>query len=131
MNAASLAANQKATKFFIDDDPSTITLYPQERQKMPSGGYKEVVGPPKAPQNVKLIFQTAKGDTDSTSDGSVRKQDVVIVGLHDADISEGDFFYWPFGSPQKWVVTGVHPDNGYEVKADAIAYGIGSDRDPH
>ena len=123
-----LEMNREITRLFIADDPSLITLIPSSKEKTPSGGYREVQGEPKPIQMVKLIYQAAKGDADSTSDGAVRKHSVVIVGLYGANIEEGDTFEWPGNSGSKWVVTGIHPDNGYEVKADAIAYGIG-DRD--
>lgn len=123
-----LEVNREITRLFIVDDPSLITLTPSSKEKAPSGGYREVKGEPKPIQMVKIIYQSAKGDADSTSDGAVRKHRVVIVGLYGANIEEGDTFEWPENSGSKWVVTGIHPDNGYEVKADAIAYGIG-DRD--
>lgn len=121
--ADSLAVNRVATRMFIEDDPSLITLTPQSRGKVASGAYDTVPGPPRPPQEFKLIYQAAKGEPDRTTDGSVAKQDVVIVGLHDAEIEHGDTFVWPPASGNKWVVTGIHPHNGYEVKADAVAYG--------
>lgn len=123
-----LEVNREITRLFIADDPSLITLTPNSKEKAPSGGYREVKGEPKPIQMVKVIYQAAKGDADSTSDGAVRKHSVIIVGLYGANIEEGDTFEWPGNSGSKWVITGIHPDNGYEVKADAIAYGIG-DRD--
>lgn len=121
----SLAVNQKLTGIFIEDDPSMIILVPHARVKTPSGSFKNQAGEPRSPQTVKIIYQESKGEADDTSDGAVRKQRIVIVGLHDADIDEGDTFYWPHGGNKKWVVTGIHPPNGYEVKADAVVYGIG------
>lgn len=128
MSVASYDANREVTRLFIVDDPSFIQLTPHTRGKTATGGYREVKGEPKPIQMVKIIYQAAKGDADSTSDGAVRKHSVIIVGLYGANIEEGDTFEWPENSGSKWVVTGIHPDNGYEVKADVIAYGIG-DRD--
>lgn len=122
---ATLAANREATRWFIESDPSVITLTPNGRVKSGNGAYKTQAGEPKPPQTVKIIFQDARGNAIGTSDGAVRKHEVVIVGNYDADIDEGDTFHWPPGDAKKWVVTGIHPDNGYEVKADAVVYGLG------
>lgn len=122
---ATLAANRVATHLFIESDPSVVVFTPNERVKSPSGAYKSVQGDPKPPQTIKVIFQEARGEAERTSDGQVRKHDVVIVGEYDADIDEGDTFHWPPGDSKKWVVKGVHPFNGYEVKADVVVYGIG------
>lgn len=122
---ASLAANRAATRWFIESDPSVVVFTPNERVRSPNGAYKTVQGDPKPPQTVKVIFQEARGEAERTSDGQVRKHDVVVVGEYDADIAEGDTFHWPLGDSKKWVVKGIHPHNGYEVKADVVAYGIG------
>lgn len=123
IGSATLAANRAATKLFIDDDPSIIALTPHSRQKSNSGAYMNAPGGHRPVQAFKLIYQSAKGEPDGTSDGAIAKQTVVIVGEHDADIEQGDTFIWPPASGVKWVVTGLHPHNGYEVKADAVAYG--------
>lgn len=122
---ASLAANRVATEWFIQSDPSIVVFTPNERVRSSSGAYRTVQGEPKPPQTVKVIFQEARGEAERTSDGQVRKHDVVIVGEYDADIDEGDTFHWPPGDSKKWVVKGIHPSNGYELKADVVAYGIG------
>lgn len=125
IHGATLAANRVATQLFIESDPSVIAFTPSERVRSQNGSYKVIQGEPKPPQTVKVIFQEARGEAERTSDGQVRKHDVVIVGEYDADIDEGDTFHWPPGESKKWVVKGIHPHNGYEVKADVVAYGIG------
>lgn len=120
---ASLAANRAVTKMFIDDDPSLIALTPNSRQKSNSGAYVTVPQSARRVQLFKLIYQAAKGEPDGTPDGEVAKQEVVIVGEYNAEIEQGDTFMWPPASGVNWVVTGIHPHNGYEVKADAVAYG--------
>lgn len=118
-----IEVNRHLTKLFVEDDPSFIALTPHHREKAASGGFREVSGPPKATQMVKLIFQETKGSPDETADGAIHKQTVVIVGLYNADIAAGDTFIWPPNSDDHWVISGIHPYNGYELKADAIAYG--------
>lgn len=127
MDAASLAANRMATRMFIEDDEAVVTLIPHTRVQTPSGGFKESQGQPKEPQSVKLIYQVAKGEPDGTADGAVSRQSIVLVAAHDADVDQGDIFFWPPGSSYRMVVTGIHPKNGYELKADVVAYGAGTD----
>lgn len=122
---AILAANRQATEWFIKSDPSVIVLTPNDRVKTQNGAYKHEAKEPKPPQTVKIIYQDNRGHSVRNTDGDVRKNAVIIVGKYDADISEGDTFHWPPGDSKKWVVTGIHPDNGYEVKADAYVYGLG------
>lgn len=122
---ANLAANQVATELFIKSDPSVITLTPNKRVRTQNGSYRHEAGEPKPPQTVKIIFQDNRGHSEWNTDGEYRKNAVIIVAKHDADIDEGDTFHWPPGDLKKWVVTGIHPSNGYEVKADAYVYGLG------
>lgn len=125
IHAATLAANRAATELFIQSDPSVIVLTPNKRVKTQSGAYRHEAQEPKPPQSVKIVYQDIRGHSMRNDDGDYRKNAVIIVAKYDADIDEGDIFHWPPGDSKKWVVTGIHPFNGYEIKADAYVYGLG------
>lgn len=123
-NAAELAVNKQLTRIFIEDDPVTVQLIPHGRHKTASGAYKTVPGIPKPPQTVKLIYQGGSADgIVETGDGALRKYDFVLLAEYDADVEIGDVFYEEGKPNQKWVVRGLQPFNGYEIKAGIVSYG--------
>jgi hypothetical protein len=116
--ALELSVNQANTERFIDLDPTWITLIPSV--EVWSGGSKRWVdGVPKAIQKFKFIWPG--GDqVVTTSDGTTKKLDFVLVGLYNSSISVGD--YWKEGT-QTYRIEEVEPFNGYQVKAKGIFIG--------
>lgn len=124
--ASSLAVNQELTRIFIADDPTVIEFITHTRVKAPSGAYSLVSDPlmARGPLTVKFVFQGGTNDgITKTDDGAIRKYDFVVVAEHDADIRIDDVFFEAGKPLQKWVVKGLLPYNGYEVKAGIVSYG--------
>lgn len=118
MNALEKAVQRKATKAFIDADPTTLVL----KTKLESfvGGTKKIVdGPESPPQVFKVIWEGQSGINREAPNGA-RRFDFVLIGEHDAVISIGDF--WKDGE-QENRITWVSPSNEYEVVAGGISHG--------
>lgn len=120
---AGLQANRAMTDIFIKTDPESITLIPVAHLvEQPGGGHKKVPGPARPTQTFKMIYPAGDGGgTVTTADGSVKRYDFILLGRHDAEVYVGD--KWTDGRGNSWVVTGLVPYNGYEVKATCTAYG--------
>lgn len=116
--AFELAVNQMNTEAFIDADPSWITLIPATESW--AGGSKRFVdGTPRIPQKFKVIWPG--GDqTVTTSEGTTKKLDFILVGSPNAQVAVGD--HWAEGK-QRYRVEEVEPFNGYEVKAKGTSIG--------
>lgn len=115
-------ANRELTHWFIEQDPTTVTLIPQTKVKTAGGAFNLVPGVARAPQIVKLIFPSGSSDgISSGQDGRVRKYDFILVGEWDAVVEIDDYFEDSQGN--FWIITGLVPYNGYEVKATMISYG--------
>lgn len=124
---AALRVLRKQTKRFIEDDPFDIILVPRAKSRVPGGGFEMVDQTPRPSQRVKLIYTgSARGiggaeGVQVTGDGVERRYDYVIVGEWDLEIEVGD--YWTDARNQRWEVLGMIPDNEYERRATASAYG--------
>jgi hypothetical protein len=122
-----LAANQRLTKWFIDDDPHTIIPHRRVRENVPGGGYRMVEQGPRAEQTVKFVY---KGSASSfagaeglqvTTDGQEYRFDFTIVAMFDADIEQNDWFEDDKG--QRWEIKSEIPSNDYERRFGVSAYG--------
>lgn len=123
-DATQLRVNRQLTHWFIMNDPYPVSLVPRERVRTPTGGFITDDLPPRPQQIVKMIYQMgATNGVTITSDGTNRRYDFIILGEWDSTIKVGDFWEQPDREGQFWVVTGLHPYNGYEVKAGVISYG--------
>lgn len=126
-NPEALKALRKQTKWFIDDDPFIITLVPRVAENRPGGGVEMVAGTPRAPQTVKLVYTgSARGvagqeGVQVTTDGRERRYDYVVVGMWDMVCEVGD--YWTDLAGNRWEITGFIPNNEYERRATASAFG--------
>lgn len=117
-----LELNRELTHWFIMQDPTQVQLTPRERVTAGNGGFTVSELPPRPQQIVKLIFTAGNSDgIVPSTDGRQRKFDFVLVAEWNATIKTDD--YWIDSEDQVWVVTGVSPYNGYEVKADVTCYG--------
>lgn len=124
LSAEELQANKEMTHWFIQSDPTVVSLVPRERVKQPSGGFKWAEMPPRAPQSVKMIPQGGSlGGIVTAEDGVNRRYDFVMLGEWNAIIKLNDIFRDPIQADVFWEVTGMEPFNGYEVKARVSAYG--------
>ncbi len=120
-----LDINRNLTKWFIDCDPSTITLIPRVKTIKPGGGSDYSNGTPRNPQQFKMIFQSGDSTGVVVSDsGEVKKYDFIILGKHDAQIEIGDIWYEGSGENRhKYIVVGFTPFNNYEIKAGVTSFG--------
>lgn len=116
--------NRDLTDWFIAQDPSDIALVPVEKVQLPTGGERRGALPPRPVQRVKMIYQGGSNTgNEQNTDGQVLKYDYVIVGSWDSTIKRGDFWEDPLNEGQFYVVEGITPYNGYEVKAGVKSYG--------
>lgn len=123
-----LVTNRELTHWFIVQDPSPISLIPVEKTRQPGGGFKTDALPPRPEQIMKLIYQGGSADgIVATADGQSRRYDFILLGEWDATIHIGDFWEDPTRDGQFWVVNGLQPYNGYEVKAGVSSYGWNPD----
>ena len=120
MESRGLEALRQSTAWFIDQDPTIVTLVQRGASgKGPGGGVLYGPPTPRSPQTVKLIHQGGNGI--STGEGGQdRVYQYVIVLAHDGLVEVGDEFEV---SGNKFVVFSMDPDNGYERKAYARQHG--------
>lgn len=104
-----------STKWFIAQDPTTITLVRRAASRTDTGATGPVGGTPLVSQEVKLIGSSESG-IQKGEGGEDRAFEYTIVLLHTGDIAIGD--YWKTGSAF-WYVYAIEPLNGYEIKARA------------
>lgn len=111
-----------STRWFIDQDPTTITLVPNDREAVrgPGGGFVAVAGTPRAPARVKLIGVEQEGISMGEG-GRDRSFDYTIVGMPDLIVEINDSFTV---SGNTFRVTAVLADNGYETKAKAVQLSV-------
>ena len=118
LSAFEAAVNQRNTKAFVDADPTWLTLITST--EVWHGGSKRMVdGAARTPQPFKIIYQGGDQIV-TTSDGTTKKLDFVLVGYHNASVAVGD--HWKEGK-QTYQITEIEPWNGYEVKAKGITIG--------
>lgn len=117
-----LIVNRELTKWFISQNPVTVSLVPKGRQKSPSGGVKLVSLQAKPPQTVTFSQQGGSLVSLKTAEAGLnRRFEFVMIGEHDADFDVDDVFTDEKG--HKWVILALEPFNGYEQKAYVVAYG--------
>lgn len=119
---AMLKMNRSLTHMFIEMDPTDIVLIPREKVETGSGGQSLVDLPPRPSQRFKFIFPYGQSDgVQQAQDAQEKKYQYVLVGEWNATIHTDD--YWQDSDGQFWVVTGLSPYNGYEVKALVTSFG--------
>jgi hypothetical protein len=112
------------TQWFIDDDPTTISLIPKSTPvRKPSGGYdyKGTVTP-KAPQTFKIIPTGAgwSNPVTETDGGFASRAAYVLVGTYNSDMDIGD--HWSDGDVT-YTIADFLVKNDYEIKANVTAFG--------
>lgn len=114
-----LSIHRKGTERFINADPTEITLIPST--VVWSGGTKTFGDDdPREPQIFKVIWSGSQDGIVVKSEGTTRRFDFILVGLHDAEVAIGD--HWSVDD-QHFQVEWVAPANGYEVKAGGVSHG--------
>lgn len=117
-----LEIQRNLTHWFIQQDPTPIVLTPQTSSRTGNGSIQLSAQAPRAEQIVKLIFATGNIDgIVGSTEGQERKYDFVLVAEWNASVQIND--YWIDENSQYWIVTGLSPYNGYEVKAGIVSYG--------
>lgn len=115
-----LAPLRQSTKWFIEQDPTTVTLTPVSSTAAgPGGGRVPVPGVPRTPQQVKLIHNSESGIS-SGEGGQDRVFEYTILLEHDGSIAIGDSW---MQDGQKFVVYAIEPLDGYQIKARARSHG--------
>jgi hypothetical protein len=113
------------TRWFIIDTatiagPVNIALRRQVAVDKPGGGrdFTTVTIPS---QVFRLTNQTTSDGLgySSNDDGQVRSDNYVLIGAYDADVQENDTWQDKTG---QWKVMGLQPNNGYETRANVIAF---------
>lgn len=117
MGPLELAIYRFNTTAFIAADPLNLTLTPRGSSRTPSGGIALQGADARPVQTFKLIMQSPAGGSieQRTDDGTERRVEYVLLGEWDAAIDVGDF--WDDDHGQRWEVTALIPDNGYEKRA--------------
>ena len=110
-----LTAQRSATKAFIADDPTTITLIPRDRVATQSGGYQLVDGVPRPAQTVKMVLLSSDQRPTVTVAGVERVVDYHLVGPYDMQIAVGDV--WDAEDGTRWEVVGFSEGWDYMTKA--------------
>lgn len=119
MSVINMSINRQATEWFINDDPTLVTL--KTKTWVSSGGSKESVnGPDRVQQKFKIIYDGSTGQV-KTADGETRRFDFIIVGKYDAAVAIGD--YWDEGN-QRYTIDYIFPNNGWEMKCGGTTHGI-------
>lgn len=115
---------RRQTHWFIMNDPTYIDLVPVERITAPGGAWNSSDLPPRPSQAFKMIYQSGFVDgVVPTTDGQNRRYDFILVGEWDATVGVGDHFFDSSPDIQHWIITGLQPYNGYEIKAGVVSYG--------
>lgn len=126
--SAEMRQQRILTKMFIDSNPVTISLTPNENVRKPSGGTALIPQTPRVPQVFRLIpmSHTEKPHQSSSASASAdsgiqRRYDYTLLGEWDSTI--GKYDSWETSDGQRLVVENLVSYNGYERKALIISYG--------
>lgn len=120
MKTYELAILIKQTEWFIDSDPSQITLVPKVEART-AGTVTFSDGVPRQTQTFKVIWSSDSNiQRPVGAEGGSRRLDFVLVGVPSALISIGDSFQH---GGNRYVVEWVAPPNGYQVKAGGVSHG--------
>lgn len=122
-NASELVFQKQITRWFIDSDPSMITLIPRAKVATGSGGNQLVDQPPRPAQKFKLITMSDSTRPTPTADGVERLIDFTLLGEVGTVVAIND--YWRDNDGTRYEVVELVPDNGYEVKALVTKHGRG------
>lgn len=109
---------RQSTLWFIDQDPTVITLVRRVPQKTNTGAFSPGPEEPQPSQTVKLIGSGETGISEGDG-GDDMSYDYTVVFPHDGNVQVGD--YWR-DSRSFWHVYAREADNGYEVKVKARQY---------
>lgn len=122
MATGQIELNRQLTTWFINQDPTTVTLTPVAEVQTSGGGYTFEDLPERVPQIFKFIQQGSNftGVIES-GDGRERQYEFIMVGNWDAAIAIGD--HWQDANGQDWRIGGFIPNNGYEIKAGVYSWG--------
>lgn len=119
------AIQRRLTRGFIRVSPSRLILTPNTKEVQPSGGWKYIVGNPRAPILATLIpaqESAAAGVLGQriTVDGQTANATYILIAEYNATVEIGDTFV--FGGSTHRIVHKL-PTNGYEIRAVAISHG--------
>lgn len=110
---STLDIQRRMTREFIAQDPTTIELIPSLVTLQSSGGKKRFDGPPRQPQDFKLIPMTFDQRPTVTIDGVDRIISYTLVGAHNCIMELWD--HWT-DDEDTYVIIAFAPGYGYERK---------------
>lgn len=119
---AELDVQRRLTDAFIARQPVTIILVPHTRTRTPSGGYDDLPGTPRAPQDMTIVQPPDPDFPVFGPDGRERRSTYELIGKWDAVIGLYDRFTVP-GQSGEWKVTQLYFDNGWEKRAQVSQIG--------
>lgn len=122
MDAVELDINRKNTTAFIAFKPVSLALIPVVREKVLSGGWKEVDQPARPPQTFRIIElgATTRIPKIKTQDGVERDAQYWLLGEHDAAVGLGD--HWTEGT-RHWAIGEIIRTNEYETRCVVVERG--------
>lgn len=123
---AELKVNRRNTAEFIDVTPVAIVLTPQRQVRTPTGGFAIASDPARAPQTFRIIdlttgYATERLPPQRTIDGIERSAEFMLLGNWDVSIARYDT--WTDANMNRWEITSVYPNNGYERRAVVVRHG--------
>ena len=110
---STLTIQRRMTQEFIAEDPVTIALIPSVAVVQSSGNKKRFDGPPRTPQEFKLIPMTFDQRPTVTVDGVDRIISYTLLGVHNAVMELWD--HW-VDDEDTYVIMAFAPGYGYEKK---------------
>lgn len=116
MNPVELKYHRLNTAEFIAVKPTSIALIPQEKEDLPSGGFKLVEKPARTAQTFRIIELGANQSPPilTLTDGKQREAAFWLLGKFDAVVAINDT--WTATDGRQWLVGDIVRDNGYEVR---------------
>lgn len=105
-----LSVMREQTRKFIDENPTDVVLSRGGKEDDGAGGTRVVNPQPLAKQRMRVVPQSALGNTQRTFAGEVRRPDAALVAKYDADVAIGDLLAHNGTNYEvMWVL-----DHGYE-----------------
>lgn len=116
-----LDVQRETTRNFINAFPTPIALTRHTRSASGTGGFETTATQQLAEQDFALLgSQSQTAPQARTEQGEITQLRIFMLGLHDADIQEGDTFTLTSGS---YRVEFVHPDRSYRTFIEVVYEG--------
>lgn len=119
--ASELAAKRRGTRAFIDRDPNRYAVVlSREDLEWSGGSFNRTNLRSLKRQGMVLVPTNQQLPERRTVEGQSLTPEFILIGQHDADIRNGDWFYI---EGTKYEVVFVRPDKTYETVAEVVYRG--------